>query len=357
MMNEPGKDREEDAELVLRCKDLGSNLDFFQRIGFRLESIFPADDPREAVISGYGLRVRLVRSNKGPYPGNVEIRITKETAMEHSAPCGAKVVFAGSPDNLAVPEPEVSLQVSFSDTDDVWVAGRAGMRYRDLIPRRLGGYLIASHIHIPEAGPVPDYVHYHNVLFQLIFCRKGWARLVYEDQGEPFVFEAGDCVLQPPGIRHRVLENSVNLEVIEISCPAEHITYADNDMELPNGLNPGRVFGGQSFLWSRASEANWLDMPEKGIKYRETGIGSAANGMADARVLRPAAGSEASFSTENNEITFYFILNGNCRLRSENEKAFDLNAGDALTVPEGMTYVLEECAEDSEILEIRVFKV
>ena len=38
-----------------------------------------------------------------------------------------------------------------------WVIGRAGMRYRDLIPGRLGGSIIASHIRIPDAGPVPDY--------------------------------------------------------------------------------------------------------------------------------------------------------------------------------------------------------
>ena len=32
--------------------------------------------------------------------------------------------------------------------------GRAGMLYRDLIPGRLGGRFIASHISIPEGGPV-----------------------------------------------------------------------------------------------------------------------------------------------------------------------------------------------------------
>ena len=37
-----------------------------------------------------------------------------------------------------------------------WVIGRAGMQYRDLIPGRLGGSIIASHIRVPVAGPVPD---------------------------------------------------------------------------------------------------------------------------------------------------------------------------------------------------------
>ena len=97
--------------------------------------------------------------------------------------------------------------------------GRAGMLYRDLIPGRLGGRYIASHITIPEGGPVADWVHFHRIALQMIFVRRGWVRVVYEDQGEPFVMNAGDLVLQPPEIRHRVLESSPGLEVVEISAP------------------------------------------------------------------------------------------------------------------------------------------
>ena len=52
-------------------------------------------------------------------------------------------------------------------------------------PDRLGGAIIASHIRIADAGPVADMVHFHTVGFQLIFCHRGWVRLVYEDQGPP----------------------------------------------------------------------------------------------------------------------------------------------------------------------------
>ena len=84
--------------------------------------------------------------------------------------------------------------------------GRAGMIYRDLLPDRQGGRFIASHITIPDGGPVPDYVHHHDVRFQVIHCVRGWVDVVYEDQGPPFRMHAGDTVLQPPHIRHRVLE-------------------------------------------------------------------------------------------------------------------------------------------------------
>ena len=61
------------------------------------------------------------------------------------------------------------------------------MQYRDLLPQHQGGSFIASHIVIPNGGPVPDWVHHHGVRFQTIFCVRGWVRVVYEDQGPPFV--------------------------------------------------------------------------------------------------------------------------------------------------------------------------
>ena len=101
------------------------------------------------------------------------------------------------------------------------------------MPSRAGGAVVASHIRVATNGPVPDYVHYHRVQFQMIYCVRGWARLVYEDGGPPSIMKAGDCVVQPPTIRHRVLESGDGLEVVEVSCPAEHETMADPDMQLP----------------------------------------------------------------------------------------------------------------------------
>ena len=57
-----------------------------------------------------------------------------------------------------------------------------------------------------------------QVRFQMIFCVAGWVRVVYEQQGDPFVLHPGDMVIQPPTIRHRVLASSDGLEVVELSC-------------------------------------------------------------------------------------------------------------------------------------------
>ncbi len=205
----------------LRCPDLDAALDEHRAQGFRLDTIIPADDPAELRISRGDERVRLVRD----------------------APSRAR--------------------------DGAWHRGRAGMDYRDLVVDRRGGELIASHIRIENGGPVADYVHYHDVRVQLIYCLRGWVRLVYEDQGEPFVMTAGECVVQPPGIRHRVLECSPGLEVIEVAAPAVHATHVDHDLALPTARRD-RTYGGQRFAWCRRGEL--------------AGVAAATGGLAEIRL-------------------------------------------------------------------------
>ena len=195
-------------------------LDLLRAAGFRLDVIYPADDPHTAVLSA-----------------------RRGVGSPDAARCAAL------PDGLPPFKPEFVVTTTGASP----AQGRAGMLYRDLIPSRLGGRYIASHIAIPEGGPVADWVHYHRIALQMIFVRRGWVRVVYEDQGEPFVMNEGDLVLQPPLIRHRVLESSAGLEVIEISAPALHETFADHALQLPNGVRRDRaLFGGSvSCIMSR----------------------------------------------------------------------------------------------------------
>lgn len=229
------------AEVLLGVDDLHAEMPFFQTLGFRLDMIWPADDPATAIMSGYGLRLRLERG-QGAMPGRIRILADDPAAfisdhglkgVQLASPSGNLVMIAPSEDIPPLPEPERGFAVRRLVDGAEWVIGRAGMRYRDLIPNRLGGSIIASHIRIPEGGPVPDMVHFHRIGFQLIFCHAGWVDLVYEDQGPEFRLSAGDCVIQPPEIRHRVLHASDGLEVIEIGCPAEHVTAIDHEMTLP----------------------------------------------------------------------------------------------------------------------------
>jgi quercetin dioxygenase-like cupin family protein len=215
--------------------------------------------------------------------------------------------------------------------DARWEVGRAGMLYRDLVPEREGGRLIASHIRIPEGGPVPDWVHFHTVEFQIIYCWRGWVRVVYEDQGPPFVLESGDAVLQPPRIRHRVLECSPGLEVIEVAAPAEHATAADPDLALPTAvLRPERVFDGQRFVRHRAAGAP--RQREAALEIRDLGIAGATAGLVSARVVRSLAPAELAGPL------VAFVVEGASSWADGD--AFHLGPGESVALPQGVCLLL-----------------
>ena len=143
----------EPEPVVVACGDLDAAITFYEGLGLRLDMIMPADNPRVAAMSGHGVAVKLVADGAVP------------EAITEAAP-----------------------QFLLARAGAVWSTGRAGMLYRDLIPGRLGGRVIASQIRIPEGGPVADYVHYHRVGFQMIYCRRGWVRVAYEaPAGAPVV--------------------------------------------------------------------------------------------------------------------------------------------------------------------------
>ena len=354
----PGSTR---GEVVLPSRDLHEELAFFrERLGFRLESIFPADDPADALLSGHGLRIRLERGAAEP-PGRIRLHCAhpEEYAggeRELVAPNGTRIALLDLNPRVRRPPTHHALVVQQQGAAS-WVVGRAGMHYRDLIPGRLGGAVIASHIRIPEAGPVPDDVHYHIAAFQLIFCYRGWVDLVYEDQGPPFRLEAGDCVIQPPQIRHRVLESSGNLEVVELAVPAEHLTALDHALELPTGRrDPERDFGGQRFCRHTRRGARWQAGRLPGFRARDTGIAAATGGAANAQVARRRRGGEgedaARATSHDADILFTFILEGGMTLRAAGEGDRSLRAGDAFVVPPGLRTVYESAADDLELLEV-----
>jgi quercetin dioxygenase-like cupin family protein len=230
------------------------------------------------------------------------------------------------------------------------------MRYRDLVPSRLGGRVIASHIHIPNGGPVPDYVHYHRISFQMIYCKSGWVRVIYEDQGESFVMQSGDCVLQPPEIRHRVLESSDNLEVIEIGSPAEHETFAEHEIKLPTStLRPDRDFSGQKFVRHIASESPWLPWRVSGFVSRNTGIDKATNGLASAETVCGKQFAVMSQTNHEFSLMFLFVLKGSISLEVDSKASpIIFMVGSSITIPSDCSFQLKIRENDSEFLLVQV---
>ena len=341
------------AEIQLPCADLAPTLAFFtEQLGFRVEVIFPAEEPTTASLSGHGLRLRL--APVGGDAGVIRLACEDLTAADPRvliAPNGTRIELVEADPPILQPLFQPEFVLTRAGEGPAPGPGRAGMIYRDLIPSRLGGAVVASHISIPDGGPVADWVHFHKITFQMIFCRKGWVRLVYEDQGEPFILAAGDCVLQPPRIRHRVLESSPGLEVVELGCPAVHETLADHDMTLPTGrVLPDRDFGGQVFLRHVAADASWQAHGHTGFERRETGMIAATRGVADVAVLRPAQARRIEVPAHDGDLLFGFLLEGSARLQRQGDHL--LAATDAFVIPPGEAWALEDCAEDLALLQV-----
>jgi quercetin dioxygenase-like cupin family protein len=307
------------AERLLVCADFAAELERLRGLGARLDVIWPADAPHSALLTHEGERLRLTSRPDAPPP---------------DAP-------------LPAFRPEFVLTRAGAGAEP----GRAGMAYRDLLPGRLGGHAIASHILIPEGGPVADWVHYHRVALQLIAVRRGWVRVVYEDQGPPFVMRPGDLVLQPPGIRHRVLESAEGLEVVELSTPATHETFADHDLALPNSAapDPGRSFSGQHFLHHIAATAPWSHW--HGGEAQHTALAQATAGQAEARYLRPGPADAIAIPPHDGALVFAFILEGHARLEYEGAQ-HALAPADAFVLPPAEPWRLTALSPDFRLLHV-----
>lgn len=101
---------------------------------------------------------------------------------------------------------------------------RPFFEYRDLgIAGATGGKVLAHVIRARPGRQAKPERHYHGVRFQMVYVLKGWIEFEYEGVGRVRL-RKGSCVYQPPGIRHTELGHSPNLEMIEITLPAEFPT-------------------------------------------------------------------------------------------------------------------------------------
>jgi len=109
--------------------------------------------------------------------------------------------------------------------DAQWDHGlRSFFAYRDLGIREATGGAFGAHVirAVPGEGAKPHW-HTHDLTFQMVYVLKGWVRFEYEDIGE-VELRPGDCVYQPRLVRHREIAHSDDLELVEITGPAEFVT-------------------------------------------------------------------------------------------------------------------------------------
>jgi hypothetical protein len=97
--------------------------------------------------------------------------------------------------------------------------------YRDLGIAGATGGLCQAHV-IRLLSPCTDEVrkqHLHEAELQLIYVLKGWVKNEFDGEGIQMM-SAGSCWLQPPGIKHTVLDYSADVELLEIIVPADFKT-------------------------------------------------------------------------------------------------------------------------------------
>jgi quercetin dioxygenase-like cupin family protein len=107
---------------------------------------------------------------------------------------------------------------------------RRGLRnyfeYRDLGIRRATRGTVVAHVIRARPGKAPHgQWHRHDCDVQFVYVLKGWAVFEYEGVGR-VKMKPGSCFYQPPGIRHREIRHSRDLQLLEIVAPANFRTVS-----------------------------------------------------------------------------------------------------------------------------------
>ena len=99
-------------------------------------------------------------------------------------------------------------------------------KYRDLGMNKATGGMVQAHVirFVPPCLPEEvSKLHFHDVEFQMIYVLKGWIKTELDGQGA-VTLRTGSAWIQPPRIKHRVLDYSDDCEVLEILLPADFKT-------------------------------------------------------------------------------------------------------------------------------------
>lgn len=103
---------------------------------------------------------------------------------------------------------------------------RAYFEYRDLGIKRATQGKVVAHVIRARPGKAPyGQWHRHDCELQFVYVLKGWAVFEYKGVGRVRM-KPGSCFYQPPGIRHREIRHSQDLEMIEIVAPASFRTVS-----------------------------------------------------------------------------------------------------------------------------------
>lgn len=115
-----------------------------------------------------------------------------------------------------------------------YVAGRRDFfKYRDLgVTAGSNGRMRAQVTSATQGLGKPTGWHYHVCEQQFVYMLKGWVDLEFED-GTKVRLQQGDSLMIPGGMKHNETGTADELELLEISVPAEMKTVV---CDPPPGL-------------------------------------------------------------------------------------------------------------------------
>src|SRR5262245_18323008 len=154
----------------------------------------------------------------------------KSPARKASAKSSARKKITSRGRMAASPKrarPKQHVAISHHRDEDFKADGlRAYAHYRDLGIADATGGLARAHV-IRLLGPCdPQEVsklHFHDVDFQMVYVLKGWVKTYKESVGETMM-TVGSAWIQPPRIRHMILDYSDDVELLEVILPADFKT-------------------------------------------------------------------------------------------------------------------------------------
>jgi len=126
----------------------------------------------------------------------------------------------------ARPRAKQRFTVSHHDEAGFDAGLRRYAKYRDLGISAATDGLVQAHVvqFVPPCRPEEvSKLHYHDVDFQMVYVLKGSIKTELEGQGA-ITMREGSCWIQPPRIRHKVLDYSDDCQVLEIVLPADFKT-------------------------------------------------------------------------------------------------------------------------------------
>jgi uncharacterized cupin superfamily protein len=124
------------------------------------------------------------------------------------------------------PKPKQRFLAKHEREQDFDAGLRTYAKYRDLALAKASGGMVQAHVirMVPPCDPkVVSKWHHHDVELQFIYVLNGWIKNEFKGQGV-HTMKKGTCWLQPPKIKHRVLDYSPDCELLEVVLPADFQT-------------------------------------------------------------------------------------------------------------------------------------